>query len=112
MYYEFECNHEHDLIQWLSKRPMIDAHLPEYCPECGAHAIRLYSLPQINMNDMVADGFKRTTEPPDDCKPDQFGDKLRDDLEHYKIVSTPTHTRRAGTIDRPNKKKNLYERED
>jgi len=102
MYYEFECSNKHDIIQWITKRPMIDAHLPEYCPTCGEHAIRRFSLPQINMNDMVSPGFKRTSEPPDDMKPDTFHPELQKDIDNYKIVSTPTHTRRAGTIERPN----------
>jgi len=105
MYYEFRCGNGHDEIKWLTKRPMIDAHLPEFCPECGEHAIRQFSLPQVNMGEMVAPGFMRTNEPPDDMKPDRFHKELRDDIDNYKIVSTPTHTRRAGTIDRPNEKR-------
>jgi len=96
MYYEFECKNPeaHETLVWTTRRPMIDAHLPEYCEVCGEHATRLYSLPQVCMGEMVAEGFKRTDEPPDYAKPDNWHEKMARDMDNYKIVSTPTHTKR------------------
>lgn len=114
MFYEYVCHntyahpYQHGYHYWLARKPIAECNTPAPCPLCGLYGTRMFSVPTINKNEMVADGFRRTNEPPDELKPDQWNENVRHDMDHYKVVSTPSTTRIAGTIDRPNKKKDLY----
>lgn len=110
MFYEYFCIPCHNLF--LLRMPMDEASMEaKPCPECDTPSQRIISIPSVCMNEWVAEGYRRTSEPPDDLKPEKWHENLRHDMENYKVVSTPSTTRLAGTIDRPNKKEKLYESE-
>ena len=103
MRYEYYCRYC-KLPQEVVK-PLDRVKDTEWCINCQLPLERRFSIPEIKMKRSAGilngEDYAIVNEPPDELKPDQYHKPLRDDLEHYKIVSTPTHTRRAGTIERP-----------
>lgn len=69
MYYEFVCG-KCGYLQ-LAKMPMAEASLTDVrpCMLCAGPSQRAISLPSIHMNEWVADGYRRTNEPPEENKP-------------------------------------------
>lgn len=98
------CNLRQEVV-----KPMKDVKNTEFCINCQLPVDRVFTPPVIATNDMVAEGYRRTNEPPEHDKPEHWNSNLRHDMEHYKVVSTPSTTRIAGTIDRPNKKRAYYD---
>lgn len=85
---------------------MKDAPNTEFCINCQLPVDRVFTAPEIHMNEMAGkdqfgNEYRRTNEPPDNLKPDTYHESLRKDLDNWKIVSTRTKTRRAGTVERP-----------
>lgn len=80
MFYEYYCEecHEHSTVN----KPIEDRNRDEHCEICDYPLKRLFSLPIIHMNEMVAEGFRRTNEPPDDLKPDGYHKTMRDEIEN------------------------------
>ena len=103
MRYEYYCKYC-DLPQEVVK-PIKDVKATEWCKLCQLPLERRFSIPQVNMKRMAGnvngEDFAVTNEPPDDLKPDTYHEKLQGDLDNWKIISTPTHTRRAGTVEKP-----------
>ena len=103
MRYEYYCRYC-KLDQEVVK-PIKDVKDTEWCRLCQLPLERRFSIPQVNMKKMAGrvngEDFAVTNEPPDDLKPDTYHEKLQNDLDNWKIISTPTHTRRAGTVEKP-----------
>lgn len=87
MKYEFICDMCSHLF--LVGMPMAEASLEDVrkCPECGCAAHRGMSLPSIHMNEWVGEGYRRTTEPPEENKPGIK--KLQEKQAGGNIVSYP-----------------------
>ena len=103
MRYEYHCkycNLPHEINKSIDR--MKDT---EFCRQCSLPLERKFSIPVIHIPKMAGniggEDYRITNEPPEELKPDHYQESLKHDLEHWKIVSTPTHTRRAGTIERP-----------
>ena len=103
MRYEYYCKYC-DLHQEV-KKPMDKAKDTEWCKLCQLPLERRFSIPSVNMKKMAGtvngEDYAITNEPPDDVKPDTYQKPLRDDLDNWKVISTPSTTRRAGTVERP-----------
>ena len=78
---------------------MAEASRKEPCKHCGEATQRVYSFPQINMGNMVAEGYKKTNEPADWAKEDSWSKDMVNDISKADIVSYPDHTRRMGKVD-------------
>ena len=45
--YEYRC---HDCGEFTALRSLADYNAPMYCPECNAVAVKIVSVPNINLN--------------------------------------------------------------
>ena len=70
MFYEYKCIGCRAEV--LINKPIEQANIIEVCPECREFLKRVYSSPTIHMNRMIAEGIRRTNEPPDELKPDTY----------------------------------------
>ncbi len=89
MFYEYICDKCGHLF--LIKMPMYEASLTDMklCPVKNCHSLghRAISLPSIHMNEWVAEGYRRTNEPPEENKPGIK--KLQEERAGGDIVSYP-----------------------
>ncbi len=85
VYYEFvcpECGH-----RFTVSKPIARAAEAQDCLECFNEAQRVYSPAIIHMNEWVAEGYRRTNEPPEENKPGIK--KLQEERAGGDIVSYP-----------------------
>ena len=99
MFYEYQCVDCDRSI--VVNKLMEESDGEELCPYCEKVLHREFSVPYIHMGRMVAEGFERTSEPPEELKPKNYTGKLRDQVERIPhMVSYPNRStkRKKGMV--------------